>query len=270
MGSNPKHRAFRSPKLGENEPLAAILTSSALSIYPQHYHLRRKILQGNPLLVSVCTDLLPWDPHKQIRHTWISEPQLDYGPYFDDFCLSIGPRKQVFQSSTRSLGDWNKKKTRYSAQGEENGCKSDEEKGRERGTQYWVLNEFCNSFDPRLPLRLLTESPGIPRVVGHDLRMIIFVPNLTWSRPDHLILVNATRLQGKYYDNNIKCKVYWRTQTAGDRVIPIVINTGASISITGEWNDFFEGIKDVGPDERIQGLNHSIQVKGIGRIRWKI
>jgi hypothetical protein len=184
--------------------------------YPQHYHLRRKILQRNPLLVGVCTDHLPWDPHEQIRLTWISELRMKYGPYFDDFCLSIGPRTQLFRSSTRSLGDWNKKKTSYSAQGEQTGCKSDEEKGCERTTQYWVLKEFCNSFDPRLPLRLLTESPGIPRVVGHDLRMINFVPNVTRTRQDHLILVNAARLEGKYYDTNIKCEVYWGTQSAGD------------------------------------------------------
>jgi hypothetical protein len=88
---------------------------------------------------------------------------------------------------------------------------------------------------------------------------------------DQRALVTATLLQGDSYNRHLRKEVYWGHQQRGDVVIPIVIDTGASISILGEKADFRNGIKDVNPKLQIHhGLNHSIQVKGIGTVHWKL
>jgi hypothetical protein len=215
--------------------------------------------------MSVYSGLLPWDSHEskaQLKHKWISVPQMTYGPLFDDFCLSLNPGLMINRDSAELLGDWNKKKTtcdfpKYNAI------------GHATPAQKSALERFCHSFDPRLPFHLMTDSSMLHKTVGNDWRLKYFVGN-TNIPAQHLTLVAASILQGDYYDANLRKEIYWGTQTGGDRIIPIVIDTGASISITGEKTDFVDGIKDVGPDERIQGLNHSIQVMGIGKVRWKI
>jgi hypothetical protein len=68
----------------------------------------------------------------------------------------------------------------------------------------------------------------------------------------------------------LRKEVYWGHQKRGDVVIPIIIDTGASISISGERSDFYDGIQAVDPKLVIHGLNHAIQFKGIGKVRWQI
>jgi hypothetical protein len=95
----------------------------------------------------------------------------------------------------------------------------------------------------------------------------------TGASPSHcnsLALVSASYRQGEFYDKPLRKEVYWGAKKRGDQFIPIVINTGASISISGEKDDFINGITDVDEKEQIQGLNHSIKVAGIGTVWWKI
>jgi hypothetical protein len=56
----------------------------------------------------------------------------------------------------------------------------------------------------------------------------------------------------------------------GDILIHIVIGTGASISITGDKQDFVNEVTPVDPNCHMQGLNNLIRVEGIGLVQWKI
>jgi hypothetical protein len=64
-------------------------------------------------------------------------------------------------------------------------------------------------------------------------------------------LVSALYLQGEFYDEPLQKEIYWRAKQRGDRLIPIVIDTGASISISGKKSDFVNGINDVDAKEQI-------------------
>jgi hypothetical protein len=181
---------------------------------------------------------------------------MKYGPKFDDLCVTLDTSWPAVRDSAHALGNWNKKK-----QWDPHDCASPTWSSR--------LDSFCQSFDPRLPLQLLTGSVTTKKTIGYNPKMSLFVDNRDCAT-NRSVLVAASYLQGEYYDTNLRQEVYWGSQTVSDRVIPIVIDTGAFISITGERSDFVDGITDVGPDERIQGLNHSIKVMGIGKVSWKI
>jgi hypothetical protein len=53
-------------------------------------------------------------------------------------------------------------------------------------------------------------------------------------------------------------------------VAPIIIDTGASISVTGIKSDFVGEIHKVDPDASLQGLNNEVKVHGAGTVRWTI
>jgi hypothetical protein len=60
--------------------------------YPRHYHLRRRLSRRNPLLLAVYSGFLPWDAKEskaQLKHKWISNPRMTYGPKFNDHCASL-------------------------------------------------------------------------------------------------------------------------------------------------------------------------------------
>jgi hypothetical protein len=190
-----------------------------------------------------------------MQHKWILEPRMTYRPFFDKFCSSIDLGFSQGRDSVLLLGDYIKKKTDSPPHEDDNGCRS--------AAQNSLLDTFCSSFDLRLVYKLLTGISLPIKMLGIDPRMINFAAN-SMNNKELSALVAASVLQGDYYDANLK-RVYWGTQMGGGRLIPIVIDTGALISISGERSDFFEGVKEVGPDERIQGLNHSIQVMGIGK-----
>ena len=48
--------------------------------------------------------------------------------------------------------------------------------------------------------------------------------------------------------------------------LPIIIDSGASVSITPVKSDFI-GLITPFPKQMLKGLNHIIKVKGIGRVR---
>jgi hypothetical protein len=130
---------------------------------------------------------------------------------------------------------------------------------------------FCGSFDPTAPFRLLKGDFVATTKVKYRTTMRDFVASTnvtTWA--DQRALIAATFLQGEGYDSQLRKEVYWGHQKRGDVIIPIIIDTGASISISGEKADFYDGIQDVDPKLKIHGLNHTIQVKGIGKVQWKI
>jgi hypothetical protein len=96
------------------------MTSRCCYWYPRNYYnLRIRLSQRSPLLVSVYTDLLPWDPNEsktQLQHKWILEPGMTYGPDFDEFCLSLDPGLPLQRDLVVALGDWNKKKDAQTSQ----------------------------------------------------------------------------------------------------------------------------------------------------------
>jgi hypothetical protein len=87
-----------------------------------------------------------------------------------------------------------------------------------------------------------------------------------------MALVVAAYLQGELYDGRLHKEVYWgeNRRQAADTQIPIVINTGASISITGVKQDLVHKVTPVDPNCKMQGLNDSIRVEGTGIVCWKI
>ena len=62
---------------------------------------------------------------------------------------------------------------------------------------------------------------------------------------------------------------YVLTMGNDERHMPIVIDSGASISITGRGSDFIGPIHPI-PSTTIQGLNHTLDVKGKGMVRWEV
>ena len=55
----------------------------------------------------------------------------------------------------------------------------------------------------------------------------------------------------------------------GDDLLPIVIDTGASISLTANYNDFVGPIHPATITE-LQGLSHTTKVHGIGKVEWTV
>lgn len=66
---------------------------------------------------------------------------------------------------------------------------------------------------------------------------------------------------------NHECSNYHVTQNS--KMLPIVLNTGASFLITPELSDFVDDILPP-PDDKIKGLKHSIGVTGIGWVEWTV
>ena len=53
----------------------------------------------------------------------------------------------------------------------------------------------------------------------------------------------------------------------GDDLLPIVIDSGASISLTANYNDFVGPICPATITE-LQGLSHTTKVHGVGKVEW--
>ncbi len=58
-------------------------------------------------------------------------------------------------------------------------------------------------------------------------------------------------------------------QAVGPANVPIVIDTGASISITPNKTDFIGEIVQL-PNSNIRGLNSTTKIAGVGRIGWTL
>ena len=55
----------------------------------------------------------------------------------------------------------------------------------------------------------------------------------------------------------------------GDDLLPIVIDSGASISLTANYNDFVGPIRPATITE-LQGLSHTTKVHGVGKVEWTV
>ncbi len=254
--------------------------------YPRHYHLRIRIARRSPLLVGYISGLVPWDPREfqsHLKHKWLSNPRATYGSYFDVFCASLDPGLCEFRSSAWDLGDFGEQLRRRKTPRKghrpmsryQSSCPkwADEDAAVPEDFSWWLsrrLDNFCKGFDPRLPIKLMNGS-FLDDKLDFDLTMRTFGGSSPCiQHPAQSVFVAASVLQGEYYDTDLRKAIYWGEPPDENKVIPIVIDTGASISISGEESDFVYGITAVDPNERIQGLNHSIAVAGIGTVRWKI
>jgi hypothetical protein len=85
--------------------------------------------------------------------------------------------------------------------------------------------------------------------VKEQYRMMILelvAPTKVKNKPDDLDVVTASYLQGEFYDASLYKEVYWEHAMWGNLIIrPIIISTGAPISISGVKDDFFEGITSI-------------------------
>ena len=55
----------------------------------------------------------------------------------------------------------------------------------------------------------------------------------------------------------------------GDDLLPIVIDSGASISLTANYNDFVGPIRPATITE-LHGLSHTTKVHGVGKVEWTV
>ena len=103
------------------------------------------------------------------------------------------------------------------------------------------LDTFCMGFDPTLPLALMKGDFVDTTRVKDRFQTLIkdFVTGTQSSAPRNVqAFVAATYLQGDNDDAFVYREVYWGAQERGDIIIPIVIDTGASISMSGVKLDF--------------------------------
>ena len=114
------------------------------------------------------------------------------------------------------------------------------------------FDDFLSTIDPTLPVQLMkADFISTTKVKEKADR------NAT-------AFVAATYLQGDG-GTDLNKFAYWGEKS--ELITPIVIDTGASISISGLKEDFINGIDPLDPDTKIQGLNHAVQVSGIGTVR---
>ncbi len=96
-------------------------------------------------------------------------------------------------------------------------------------------------FDPTLPVALMKGDFVDTTRVKDRFQTLIkdFVTGTQSSAPRNVqAFVAATYLQGDNDDAFVYREVYWGAQERGDIIIPIVIDTGASISMSGVKLDF--------------------------------
>jgi hypothetical protein len=221
-------------------------------------------------------DFIPWDPDEtkaHMKYKWINNPQATYGKHFDKFCASLFPLSTTKRDDDLTSGVKEEDAEKAAQAREERASTKHVWLSLPCETYGTYFHKFCKSFNPTHLLVLLKGDFAATTRVNEKYRTTIrdFVaPTQLRDTSDKLALIAATYLQGEFYDVCLHKEIYWGRQQREEVVIPIVIDTGASISITGVKSDFFDGIKAVDPTLKIQGLNHSIQVEGIGKVRWKI
>jgi hypothetical protein len=97
-------------------------------------------------------------------------------------------------------------------------------------------------FSPMFPLSLLTSKVSTPRMLS-----------MVYPNEDARLRTNEQPME------NVTASTDY----------PIVIDTGASISVSPVLNDFVEGISDTNVCD-LKGLNHSTEVRGMGMVEWTI
>jgi hypothetical protein len=78
----------------------------------------------------------------------------------------------------------------------------------------------------------------------------------------------TNREMGLIAAGSLEPSVFWGMDN--QLVIPIVIDTGASISVTGVKSDFVGTLHKVDPGASLQGLNNEVKVHAVGTVCWTI
>jgi hypothetical protein len=118
------------------------------------------------------------------------------------------------------------------------------------------FDRFCDGFDPLLPLALTKQDFGSTTRVKHKNAAVIREASWLTTRPRSLIAADS-----------FEPFVFWGMK---NQLVPIVIDTGASILVTGIKSDFIGEIHKVDPGASLQGLNNEVKVHGAGTVRWTI
>jgi hypothetical protein len=134
--------------------------------------------------------------------------------------------------------------------------------------------EFVDTLDPLLVLRLPKQD---------------FIQNTKVKMKNDINILNHTPMDGG--DPIIGISKYWRTEAAYILAVdlqsvgrsgskscywtedvssspPIIIDTGASVSVSPNAADFYGPIMLILGGKKIEGLNSQVRVEGSGRVRW--
>jgi hypothetical protein len=84
----------------------------------------------------------------------------------------------------------------------------------------------------------------------------------------HLASMSTALIATRNFKWSTRPYVFWGMDHK--MAIPIVIDTGASISVTGITQDFIRELQGVDPDVNLQGLNNKVKVEGVGTVHWTI
>jgi hypothetical protein len=211
----------------------------------------------NPVLVSYII-FNEWDRQEtktHWRYKWIGQPCETYGTHFHTFCKTLDPLALM----KADYGPTSRVKDRAEKAREakilRRAARATAREERADTKHIWLhdptatygprFHDFCQHFDPTTPLSLLTGD--FVSTTNHldtyrtTIRDFVAPTKKATNKADELALVASTFLQGEFHDECLYKEIYWgQQQGKGERIIPIVIDTGASISITGVLSDFHE------------------------------
>ena len=134
------------------------------------------------------------------------------------------------------------------------------------------LDEFCSSFDPLLPFRAYHQAASLSRLgfvttsrvqtaACHARSLCHPVSSVFHAVPSVGLLHSQREI------SDVESEAY---PAQGDHSVPIVIDTGASMSITPFLSDFDSAPEDSPVPDLITGLAHKTTIAGVGRVSWLI
>jgi hypothetical protein len=128
--------------------------------YPQHYHLRQKMIRRASSLITYLP-FDPWDTQEtksHMKYKWISDTRASYGAHLDritrSLCLDGPSFSQADYAATIKVKEKPTEKTLAEIQ-----------ETRSHNRHRWIsdptdsygshFHSFCSSFDPTTPLHLM-------------------------------------------------------------------------------------------------------------------
>ena len=225
---------------------------------PKHYYLIRKIQKQRQHSLEVeCK--IQIQEHKSQEYCKDKKPKVD---------MRI-PHHWHHQTSNERMEDWDQIKHKY-------------------------LHQSFFQFDIKLGINLDTFSQSInPLKQFHQLRQLSINPFFSRSKNTHLnqdlysnAKIEATKLKSLLYSsiarNDLLIQDPFNSDSAEssvqdqrvyvsvkkDKTMPIVIDTGASISLTPNRDDFIGPIRPI--QAELKGLADHVSVAGVGQVEWTI
>jgi transposase InsO family protein len=187
---------------------------------------------------SFESEVDPREVYSQFTHLWIQRPECTYGSGFDHFCSQLHPL----------VGHRSSYKENY----------KDDNADLDMS---WFVPPWFARLSSTTNHTLTQAERLMVRLLDKD-----FLTTTKFQSRHAMALIAAVQLQETGRSSHKS--VYW--SKAGDDSLPIVIDSGASVSITPRRSDFVGVIRPLPPGSTIQGLNHSIPIGGVGTIRWSI